>query len=304
MTFAALMAALTLAGSPMAQDASSASAPTAATAAMREAGFVAEYYAAVGTSAGSVVVLGGSEGGLGGRAVARRLAAEGFDVLTVAYFGEPELPAKLDRVPIEPVTRAVDWLQARSADPVAIVGVSKGAELALIVASRDPRIRAVVAAVPTSVVWQGIDMAGGPTGGSWTAEGQVLPYVEYDLSRGFNGIYRLYADSLPGAAEEDRIPVERINGPLMLVSSAQDRLWPSQPMSEEIEARLRAHGFVHAVSHLTYPEAGHGVFGRPLTRAATPQMLEFVGGTPEGLAAAREDVWPKAVAFLKTALAD
>ena len=291
--------------------AAAAPAPTPPTTVIREDGLVAEYFAAdpATASRGAVLVLGGSEGGLSGsRGIARRLAAEGLDALAVAYFGEPGLPAKLDLVPTEPVGRGLAWLQARpeGTEPIAVVGVSKGAELALLTASRDDRIRAVVAGAPSSVVWQGIDQTGGPTSASWTAAGAPIPYVPYDMSNGFQGIYRLYADSLDKAAPETEIPVERIVGPILLVSASDDGLWPAADMAGRIQARLTANAFAHPVESLVYDGAGHAVFGGPIA-AVTPQMhamFGFLGGTPEGLTAARADGWPRVVAFLKTALDD
>lgn len=291
---------------------SGATAPAAAppTEALRTADLVADYFAAdpATASRGAVIVLGGSEGGLGGSSrMARRLAAEGFDAIAVSYFGEPGQAEKLNLIPIEPIDRALAWLNARpgAPEPVAVVGVSKGGELALLVASRNPGIAAVVAAVPSNVVWAGIDQTGGPVGSSWTADGRPLAYVPYDLSHGFTGIFNLYRDSLPLASPEAEIPVERIAGSILLVSGQADSLWPSTEMANRVQARLSARGFTHPVEHLAYADAGHAVFGAPIQADAPGlQNAIYVGGTVEGLVAARADVWPRTIAFLKTALAD
>ena len=286
-----------------------AAAPAPPTLELREAGLVADYFAAdpATASPGAIIVLGGSEGGLGGsRNLARRLAAAGFDAIAVSYFGEAGQSPRLDQVPIEPMTRAREWLEARPGpgEAIAVLGVSKGGELALLTASRDPAIKAVVAAVPSHVVWQGIDMQGGMTGSSWTVGGVPLPYVPYDLSNGFISVHALYAGSLASAPAEAEIPVEQIAGPILLVSGQADTLWPSTEMANRVEQRLRANNFPHGVTHLAYPDAGHAVFGAPV-RADTPglERVLSVGGTIDGLVAARADVWPRAIAFLKDALA-
>lgn len=314
-TPSALLAALLLtcggAASAVAQTPATAAVATVPpTEEVRRADLIADYFAAdpATASRGAVIVLGGSEGGLGGSGrMARRLAADGFDAVAVSYFGEPGQTETLDLIPIEPVDRALAWLNARpgTPEPVAIVGVSKGGELALLVASRNPAVAAVVAAVPSNVVWAGIDRTGGAVGSSWTAGGQPLPHVPYDFSKGFTGIFNLYRDSLPAASPEAEIPVERIAGPILLVSGEADTLWPSTEMANRVEARLRSHGFAHPVEHLAYPDAGHAVFGAPV-RADAPglQNVAAVGGTVEGLIAARADVWPRTLAFLKTALAE
>lgn len=270
----------------------------------------ADFYAAdpATASPGAVIVLGGSEGGIeSATRIARRLAEAGFSSLAVAYFGEEGLPAVLNEVPLERVTTARAWLEARPErlGAIAIMGASKGAELALLAASRDPAIRAVVAGVPSNVVWQGIDMTGGPTGSSWTVGGEALAYTPYDFSQGFRGVYQLYADSLPGAPEGAVIPVERINGPVLLISGGADALWPSADMSGRIVARLQQAGFAHSIESVVYADAGHAAFGPPLRdTTALEQQLAFLGGTVEGTVAAREDGWPRVLAFLRRALAD
>lgn len=313
MIFASLIAsaALAVAGvqtpAAPAPQAQAAPTPTPATEVIREEGLVAEYFEARGgaISPGAVVVLGGSEGGLrGSRNLARRLAGEGFPSIAVSYFGEAGQPARLDRIPIESVGRALDWLEAHDLrGPVAVVGISKGAELALLTASREPRIKAVVAAAPTHVVWQGIDRTGGQTGSSWSADGAPLAYTPYDLSQGFTGIFNLYRDSLPGAVAESEIPVEAIDGPIMLVSGEADGLWPATEMAGRIEQRLRERGFAYPVVNLSYPDAGHAVFGPPM--AADTRGLQNIlslGGTIDGLVAARADGWPRVLAFLRESL--
>ena len=75
-------------------------------------------------------------------------------------------------------------------------------------------------------------------------------------------------------------------------------------VATRVEQRLRANGFAHGVTHLAYADAGHAVFGAPV-RADTPglERVLSVGGTIEGLVAARADGWPRVLAFLKDTLA-
>lgn len=295
--------------SPPAQAAAPTERP--ATMTLREEGLVADYFAGPGTAetgtvSGAVIVLGGSEGGLrGSRSIARRLAEAGIPAIAVSYFGESGQLPLLEQVPIEPVGRALDWLQAQPEirGPIAILGVSKGAELALVVASREPEIRAVVAGMPSSVIWAGINQTGGALGSSWTSEGRPLPHAPYNLSRGFTGILNLYIDSLASAPAEARIPVERINGPILMISGEADGLWPSARMAAEIEQRLEERGFGFPVVNIVYPDAGHAAFGPPLA-AETPNLDRAIslGGTIPGLLAARSDGWPRILDFLRRAV--
>ena len=109
----------------------------------------------------AILLLGGSEGGLqpGGGGPIGPLIAEGYDVLYLCYFGCPGTPPQLANVPLETFDRGLAFLRAQpGVDPkrIAIVGGSKGAEAALLVASRDPKLKAVVAGMPSSVAWPGI----------------------------------------------------------------------------------------------------------------------------------------------------
>lgn len=273
-------------------------------------GMVGAYYPPPAGHTDVVLVLGGSEGGLqGSQPLARRIAEHGVGALALAYFGAPGLPEALENVPLESFEAGVDWVRRQpgmAGRRLAVLGVSKGGEAALLLASRDPRLCAVVAAVPSSVVWAGIDMAHPMipvTASSWTEHGRSLTFVPY-AGGPFRGVRDLYERSLAKAAPEAAIPVEKIRGPVLLVSGKADQLWPSTPMADAVMARLEARHFPHAHTHLAYDNAGHAAFGPPLP-ADSPNIarLASLGGTPQGNQAARVDNWPKALAFLDRAFA-
>ena len=299
-------AALGAASSGSAEPAAPAPAPLTALA----PGTVGAYFPPPPGRTEVVLVLGGSEGGLqGSQPLAKRLAEQGFGALALAYFGAPGLPQALEDVPLESLEAGVDWLRGQpgmARRRIAVLGVSKGGEAALLLASRDPRLCAVVAAVPSSVVWAGIDMAHPATPvtvSSWSFAGQSVPFVPY-ADGPFRGVRDLYERSLVKASPEAAIPVEKIRGPVLLVSGKSDQLWPSTPMSEAVMARLDAKRFASPHTHLAYDDAGHAVFGPPLP-ADSPNLarLAGLGGTPQGNQAARLDNWPKTLTFLDEAFA-
>ena len=299
-TLVPIAAALALAGSAAAQT------PPAAVTDLGP-GMVGVYYAPPKTGGPVVLIVGGSEGGfLGSSAAAKALAEQGFGALALAYFKAPGLPQTLEDIPLETFTGALDWLSARpevARRRIGMIGVSKGAEAALLVASRDPRVCAVVAGVASNVAWIGVRPPTFATDRpSWTWRGEPVPFAPYDFTKFAGGIRGIYEGGLAKAPPEAVIPVERIGGPILLVSGRADKLWPSTPMSEAIMARLDAAKFRYAHSHLAYDDAGHGAFGRPFATLPTEAALAAAGGTPEGNQAARVDSWPKVVAFLDTNL--
>ncbi|MEO6923694.1 MAG: acyl-CoA thioester hydrolase/BAAT C-terminal domain-containing protein [Bryocella sp.] len=274
-------------------------------------GLVADLYLPEGAaSVPAIIVLGGSEGGLGrGAAQEAQLVSEhGYAVLHLAYFGTLGLRAKLELIPLEYFKKAIDWLRSQpSIDPreIGIIGTSVGAEAALRIAAQYPEIKAVVAAAPSSVIWPGIDMTGRQAQASFTLANKPLSDLPYGWSGSFKGVYALYADGLKDLDEhrDAIIPVERINGPVLLVCGAADSLWPSCAMAHQIEARLRTKEFKHKVQVLKYEDAGHGVFGPPeQASGAKLRMLGSLGGSAEGNNAARTEAWPLALSFMDSAL--
>jgi fermentation-respiration switch protein FrsA (DUF1100 family) len=108
------------------------------------------------------------------------------------------------------------------------------------------------------------------------------------------------------AIDQAAIPVENMRGPLLLVYGGDDHLWPAAEMSEAILARLKRKNFAHLAEHLYYPDAGHMLrypFLPTTPRSSSNKHLRGAkfsfGGTPEADAAAQEDAWRHAIAFLQ-----
>lgn len=278
---------------------------------VEEAGLFGNYFPAEGDGPhAGVLLLGGSEGGLGRGAhhMALALQAEGFSVLQLAYFGAPGTRDSLERIPLEVFDRGLDWLGAQpGVDPqrLALLGASKGAEAVLLVATRRPDVRAAVAGMPTSVVWNGINWAEGgqSESSSWTANGAELPtmpFSSWSQAEGTISVYRSVEDpAQSAAAERAAIPIERARAATMLVCGEAETMWPACPMSRTLQARASARGGP-PVQVLAYANAGHLVFGPPIPpdNAFYPR-LAMLGGSVEGNANARTESWPLVLAFLR-----
>ncbi|MEQ1755795.1 MAG: acyl-CoA thioester hydrolase/BAAT C-terminal domain-containing protein [Micropepsaceae bacterium] len=277
-------------------------------------GLLANYYP--GTGAGKrpgILLLGGSEGGIGGGVtrMAMDLQARGYSVLNISYYRGPGQHERLELVPLEMFDHALEWLKAQDdvdGERLAVIGGSKGAEAALIVAARHPELRAAIAGMPSSVAWQGLDwnllkQIFSPPDGSWSLNGGAIPYVPY--VKEFNGtLLELYSRSLSHADEHEAaiIRIERTHAAVLLICGKQDTLWPSCPMAEQVKARAVHMGGAQ-VTVLAYELAGHGVFGVPVDRQdRNYRQLSSLGGTDDGNNAARTDSWPKVLALLAGAM--
>lgn len=262
----------------------------------------------------AVLLLGGSEGGLGGGThhMALALQKEGFAVFQLAYFGAPGQTDALERIPLELFDRGLDWLKAQpGVDPtrIAVMGASKGAEAALLVASRRPDLRAAVVGMPTSVAWNGVNWASGGQSqyASWTASGRevaTMPFGDWNQAEGIISVYRTVEDPAQQAkAKSAAIPVERARAAVLLVCGEAETMWPACPMARQVVARSTARSGP-PVTVLGYEDAGHFVFGPPIARDHPfYARLDAYGGSVEGNAAARADSWPRVIAFLKQAMA-
>lgn len=278
---------------------------------IRTDGLVGTWFPPAGGKRGpAILVIGGSEGGeTGSRRVARAFAEQGYGAFALAWFKAPGLPEQLQDVPLEYFDKAVDWLEAHAlvdAKRVGLYGISKGGEAALLVATRRPDIRAVVAAVPSSVVWQGINPADyTQVRSSFSLAGKPVAFLPYDMGAPFTSILDLYQRSLRAlpAHAEAAIPVERIAGPVLLLSGRADLLWPSSDMADQVMARLDARRFAHAHEHIAYADAGHGAtVPVPAGVAAPDSAVGNMGGTDAGNAFARRDAWARMLAFYARAL--
>jgi dienelactone hydrolase len=310
----ALLVACAPSPAPDASDRAPADPAIAAGVEVREGGLVGTWFApANGAPQAALLVLGGSEGGKQtSTRMAAGLHAQGYATLALAYFDDEGLPKQLQAIPLEYFVRALDWLARQpGVDPsrIGVIGGSKGAEAALLLASRDRRVRAVVASTPTDHAWQSVDWNGWSDTPSWTEGGEPVPYLRYapyDPGAGLRAMYdRSVADAPAAQREASRIPIERAEAALLLIAGDEDALWGAVEASDRIAATLAAAGYRHEVRVLRYPDAGHVVFvGRALD-ADDPVLARILpmGGTREGVLTAINDAWPQAIDFLARNLA-
>ncbi len=288
---------------------------------VRENGLVGTLFAPEddGGDLPGVIVLGGSEGGLH-ESDAALLAAHGFVTLALGYFGMKGLPEHLVDIPLEYFGTAIDYLSERAGE-IGVIGGSRGGELALLIGATFPQIRAVVSLVGSGVVTQGI----GPganllqklqyEAASWTWKGEPLPYLPYDIGDELRAKIvndepvplRLTFNTEDGIPEDVEIPVERIVGGVLLISSGHDDGWPCVELSEVAMRRLKEHDHPFPFEHVVYPEAGHLIAAppyRPQTDVTYPGpgVTFSGGGVPQATAHAQANAWKRTVEFLQEQL--
>ena len=222
--------------------------------------FVASYQHGSDAGRYGILVLGGSDGGLP-KDLADRVADAGHSVLALSYFKDQNLPQELNGIPLAYFENAKQWLMGQpdtNPNGIIVVGWSKGAELALLLAARDAGVKGVVAIAPSSHVWAGIldDWQKVPSS-SWTDEGEPMPHIPFQGDETVRSLRDLYQVSLNKADNKEaaRIKVENINGPVLLFSGGQDTIWPASVMAADVCDVMHQAG--KSCIHHDYPDAGH-----------------------------------------------
>lgn len=267
-----------------------------------------------------IITLSGSNGGIS-EPRAKLLSSHGFAVLALGVFGVEGLPPRLEEIPLEYFETTFSWLKKQprlDASRIGLYGISRGGELALLVASHFPEsVQAVAAVVPSSVVYGGSNEA--PIH-AWLYRGEPLlpfapvsqPTVEKGSADQPVATRESFIEGMKDKQpfEAAAIPVEKICCPLLLVSAGDDQMWPSDLFAVQILDRLEREGSSIPRLHLHYPDAGHGI---NIPNLPTPSPTYYhpvaeqwfsLGGTRGADAAASRDAWAHLVPFFEQALLD
>lgn len=278
----------------------------------------------------TLLIVGGSEGGNATSELrATYMASLGYASLALAYFAAPDLPDSLAEIPLEYFETAVDWLkQHERVDPerMGAMGGSRGGELVLLLASRTPELKAIVATAPSGVVW-GPAALREPETPAWTEDGLPVPFVPMSdaqpvISIAPDGkpIYAMattFLDSLvraPLEAVADAlIPLGDSGMPILFLAGEDDQLWAAcelggfawdqiEKRSDEAAQRSSFHCFDDAGHQIPIP----GLPTQNMTRTYLPHANAWLaqGGEPAAIAAAARKADEEIRSFLSDALGE
>lgn len=298
---------------------------------VREEGLVGTLFLPAGPGPHpAVIIVNGSGGGINEPRGAL-YASQGYAAFALGYFKAPGLSDYISNTPLEYFETALAWVH-RTLQPlhgfVALSGQSRGGELVLLLGAMFPeQVSAVIGYVPGAVVHgaqSACDPATGRDGPAWLYRGEVVPHVwqnnrtatwaalnEVDA----DGVPRRHAEAVstalddPDAVARARIPVEKIRGPVMLLSGTDDAAWPSSRYSRMVRERLAEVNHPYPVAYVDVEGAGHSILFPyvPTTQLSFPHpvsgRLSTSGGTPANNAHADEASWAAVKTFLDDAVA-
>lgn len=184
---------------------------------------------------------------------------------------------------------------------IGIIGLSKGADLAITMATFLPGIKAVVS----------ICGCNANTLAPLPCDGFVLPCLEFITEKvkfteaGIMDFSESMGDPMDPAFQECLIPAERSSAAFLLLSGLDDQNWPSALYSKQFVARLKEHK--KEVESYCYPGAGHLLEPPyfPLCKTSYHKlfgMLVLWGGQLRAHAKAQEDAWKKILRFFSKQL--
>lgn len=271
----------------------------------------------------AITLVSGSGGGINEHRAAL-YAAHGYAVLALAYFNYEGRPKALVNIPLEYFETSINYLRQHpqiDGERLAIIGGSRGGELALLLGATFSAYKVIVAEVPSGLIWGGF--GDDPETGSqpaWTYRGEGLAYMS-DVSSEIYGYYEEYiarGEAIPGTPgfqaiiernpdqiEQATIPVEKTKGAILMISGEDDQMWPSTPLAQIAVERLKAHNYPYPYEHVSYPGAGHLIMPpyAPTTTIAMTHPVDggyyTFGGEAEANYRACVDSWRKRLAFLK-----
>ncbi|KPE52415.1 alpha/beta hydrolase family protein [Chryseobacterium indologenes] len=215
---------------------------------------------------GLIVGLGGSEGGNAWtsnrwKAVRDQLLDKGYAFLAVAYFGSKNSPRLLEKIEIEDVHKIIRIAKSKiHTDKIAVMGGSRGADLALLLGSHFPDISCVIGLSSSHAVFPGnTDHFSTST---WTFNRKELPFIpvnEAAVPFMMQGSIRKAFEAMlqdRDAEQKALINVENIKGSILLISGTKDEICPSSEMSDAMIQRLKQKKFRYHYEHLKL-EGGH-----------------------------------------------
>jgi dipeptidyl aminopeptidase/acylaminoacyl peptidase len=221
-----------------------------------------QLYLGKGDNQPLIVALGGGDGGnswTGNRVKMKRdkLVNSGYAFLAIGYFGTKNSPDVLDRISLDAIHQEIIEVAKNKkidSDRVAILGISKGAELALLLASHFEDISCVVAMAPSHCSFPAHTLSASTS--SWTYQGEEVPYVPMPwsavpatISHDLLSAFTIMLEDQE-AVENSFIKVENIKGSILLLSAKNDEQWPSTQMSNAIIERLQEKQFRFPYLHV------------------------------------------------------
>ncbi|XP_078419488.1 acyl-coenzyme A thioesterase 1-like [Cetorhinus maximus] len=230
------------------------------------------------------------------------LANHGFTTLALAYRRYDDLPEDVINFDLGYFEEAVNFLRQHpkvKGPGIGAVGLSKGADLVLSMATFLPDVLAavVINGCTTSAIY-----------GLCFKDKLISTGLGYTISRmqiADSGVADIF-ETINEVNEDSIIPIENAEGTILFIVGEDDKNWNSKFFAGETIKRLKQHGKDN-FEILSYPGAGHYLEPPFFPFCYASQHLVIGaptrwGGNAKAHSFAQEDLWPKVQAFLQKIL--
>lgn len=210
---------------------------------------------------------------LSAKIMAELFSKNGVNSLALAYFGEKGTVGEPAHIPLEYVEKALDKLNRMGFSKVGIWGFAEGAVYALTAASFF-NLSCVIAVSPSHHVLPAYSRAGSVfkqrfmSGSFLSLGGKDLACLSAPKINRIKLLFQMiftkkeetadiFREEMIKASADSIIPVEKIHGNVLIMSSDEDRIWPSKFSGEQIMDRLSSNYFKYKKEHIIYHFSSH-----------------------------------------------
>ena len=189
-----------------------------------------------------IIFMGGEGKIISAGLLAEKLSNYGYSALALYYCKGKGLSKKLSEIPLEMVEKAIVYLKKNNYKKIGTYGISLGSVLAFMSGIVFSDISCVIGVSPTCIIPEGFISLKYVSGKSFlTYQGKPYPFVplENDVSNyeRFQNVYNHLSDN------QACIPIEKINGRILLLAGIRDESWNSVYAITLLKARLERSRF-------------------------------------------------------------
>ncbi|MDX8416631.1 acyl-CoA thioester hydrolase/BAAT C-terminal domain-containing protein [Absicoccus intestinalis] len=268
-----------------------------------EDGFSARYYQGKASNTSILIILSTMRND----AIAKAFTEAKMDTLALDFI-EPGREISLDDISF-----VAETMHAQGYEHVGLWGWGLGGSVALGVASHYPEdIDLVIGVNPFHILYQPLSIK--PTTMTILYKGLPLPLLkpetkmwkqvakEMKCSHEFHTVDRYEQCLTYGLREEMIIPVEKCQCPILLLSSQNDVVLPSEYACRQIVRRLQDHDYRYGARHLHYQMVSHAIlppkaFNRD--RLLYRRISQIERNYPKHCQKARQDAFQKTLTFIQ-----
>lgn len=263
------------------------------------------YYKNIDSKQGLVIHLAGEAGIDHAEVNAKAMASKGINTFALPIYGYKNLPLVFKELPLETIMETIDYIKTlKGVDPdkIVIVGSSRGAELALLIASLRSDINSLILFNPCDVVNQSVVKQVMSPSSSWTYKGQALKFSKVKkieiikmyfariaISSKHNLMNKVYNHQESNAM----IDVNQITSKMTMFAGDDDLRWTSHMMAKRIKSKVDS-------DLIIYKGAGQ-VLGSPgcLPTTGFESLFFPLGGSVSKNGKAQYDSWVKCLQIIK-----